>query len=371
MSISLCGRRDVLELASAVLFFYGEGSGERWEFFNPTEKGIKRGEDMRNLVLVALLAVGIGIHADASADGLMGNGKSMGKRMKFAEIYEPSGIVQLADGRVFLIEDEQTNPFSLCHLEERDGQPALGVPQSCTFSGVADDLEGLTHGPNGWLYAITSHSPAGSGKASRERGKLLRFRVSGEGMIEDYQEYGGLLAVLLPVLKALDPTIATINIEGLSSDRDRKKLYIGLREPVVAGASLILSLENPEGLFDRGELPRITQEVIRLHLQGGGIRAMAYVERLDGYLIANEITLDEGKPRACLWLWDGNALHAARRLDFPGSGKLKNIEGISPVQVQGRPLLLLVCDDGKRQEGDGAHYRFVEYDQLIESEPER
>ncbi len=327
---------------------------------------------MRNLVLGALVAVvGLGIHPDASADGLMGNGKSKGKRMKFAEIYEPSGILQLADGRLLLIEDERTNPFSLCHLEERGGQPAVGLPQPCTFSGAADDLEGLTPGPNGWVYAITSHSPAGSGKASRERGKLLRFRVGHEERIEEYQEYGGLLAALLPVLKALDPAIATINIEGLSSDRDRKKLFIGLREPVVSGASLILSLENPEGLLGRGESPRITPEVIRLPLQGGGIRAIAYVEGLDGYLIANEITRDEGKPMACLWLWDGIAGHAARRLDFPGSGKLKNIEGISPVMVQGRPLLLLVCDDGKRQEGDGAHYRFVEYHQLIESGPEK
>ncbi len=284
--------------------------------------------------------------------------------MKFAKIYEPSGVLQLADGRLLLIEDERANPFSLCHLENQAGEPSVGQPVSCDFKGIADDLEGLSHGPDGWLYAITSHAPAGDGTAARERQRLLRFQVSARGGIEAYQEYDGLLAALLPPLQALAPAVSTINIEGLSADRDGKKLLIGLREPVVSGASLVLSLENPEGLFVRGESPRLDPEVIRLQLRGGGIRAMVYIGGLDGYLIANEIVLENGKLRACLWLWDGIAGHEARRLHFPGSGKLKNIEGISPVRLEDRSLLLLVCDDGKRQQGDGAHYRFVEYSQL-------
>lgn len=323
---------------------------------------------MRCLVLAVLVAVTVGGSLpEVSADGFTTKGKSMGKRMKFAKIYEPSGVLQLADGRLLLIEDERANPFSLCRLESRDGELSIGLPISCDFTGVADDLEGLTHGPDGWLYAITSHAPAGGGKADRDREKLLRFKVSEAGRIEQLQEYGGLLAALLPPLKAVDPSLSTVNIEGLCADRDRNKLFIGLREPVVSGASLLLSLENPEGLFDRGESPRIASEVIRLDLQGGGIRAMAYVEDLDGYLIANEIVQEGGKPRASLWLWDGIAGHDARRLGFPGSGKLKNIEGVSQVRVQDRALLLVVCDDGKRQEVDGAHYLFIEFDQLIKS----
>jgi len=136
----------------------------------------------------------------------------------------------------------------------------------------------------------------------------------------------------------------------------------------VAGKSLLLTLENPEDLFVRGEPPRFAPEVIRLGLQGGGIRAMAYIPDLDGYLLANETVGEAGKPRARLWLWDGIAGHEARRLRFPGSGKVKNIEGICPVMARGRALLLLVCDDGNRQKDEGAHYRFLDFELLIEDE---
>ncbi len=324
---------------------------------------------MRRLVLVVLVTVlSAGLHEAVSAGDQIKTGKLKEKRMKFSQIYEPSGIIQLADGRLLLIEDESTHPFSLCDLEEHEGQPAIGQPVNISMSNIADDLEGLAHGPGGWIYAITSHSLEKSGIVSRHRQKLLRFRVDDKGKIEEYKEYGELLPVLLAALEELSPAVGSINIEGLSADRDRKKLLIGLREPVVAGETLILSLENPEDLFERGGSPRLAPQVIRLQLQGGGIRAMAYIEQLDGYLIANEIVQDGGKPNPCLWLWDGIAGHAARRLEFPGSDKLKNIEGVTPVSVRGRALLLLVCDDGKRQKGDAAHYRFVEYDQLVEAE---
>jgi hypothetical protein len=180
-------------------------------------------------------------------------------------------------------------------------------------------------------------------------------------------EHSELLPAMLEALHSVAPAVNSINVEGLSSNRDRTNLLIGLREPVVAGASLVLTLINPAGMFERGERPQFASEVIRLPLEGGGIRDIVFVERLSGYLIANEIPQENGKLRACLWLWDGVAGHEARRLDFPGSGKLKNIEGISPVMVQNRAMLLLVCDDGDRQEGDAAHYRFVEYDQISKS----
>jgi hypothetical protein len=321
---------------------------------------------MRRLFLATLMVLLFaGIHESVSAGDQIEPGKLKEKRMKFSQIYEPSGIIQLVDGRLLLIEDESTHPFSLCVLEEYKGQPSIARAVNISMSDIADDLEGLTHGPDGWIYAITSHSREKSGKASGHREKLLRFRVDEEGKLKEYSEYDGLLPAMLAVLDGLDSAAGSINIEGLSADRDRNKLLIGLREPVVAGAALIVTLENPEGLFERGESPRLASQIVRLQLQGGGIRAMAYVKELDGYLIANEIVPAGGKPKPWLWFWDGVAGHAARRLNFPGSDKLKNIEGISPVSVQGRSLLLLVCDDGKRQKGDAAHYRFVEFDQLV------
>lgn len=341
------------------------GIGEGKNVFNTFGRGWL-GDDMRYLALAVLLLVFCGAKgADAFADTRLKKGKMVGKGMKFKGIYEPSGVVQLADGRLLIIEDEQSHPFSLCQIGDSDGQPSLATPVAASFTGVADDLEGLAVGDEGWIYAITSHSPAENGVSSQGREKLLRFHVGPDGGIKDFQEYGELLAFLLPVLKTLDPAVTVINIEGLSTDRDGKKLLIGLRQPVVSGASLVLVLENPDGIFSRSEPPRLAPTVVQLDLLGGGIRAMAYVEHLKGYLIANESAQGaEGKLRACLWLWDGIAGHPAQPLEFPGSGKVKNIEGISPVTVGNKTLLLLVCDDGERQKDDAAHYRFIEYGEL-------
>ncbi|RPH39463.1 MAG: DUF3616 domain-containing protein [Desulfobulbaceae bacterium] len=317
-----------------------------------------------NVLLVA--AIGCAVHCDGveshAANALMQ--RAMTK--KFIQIYEPSGILQLADGRLLLVEDERTDPFSLCRLEEEDGQLVIGPPVYCRGAGIADDLEGIAHGPDDWLYAITSHSRTESGTAESGRQKLLRFKVDEEGRIRQYQEYNDLLMVILTALKGLDADLDSLNIEGLGTSRDGKQLLIGLREPVVEGEALILSLENPEGLFERGETPQLKPDIIRLWLQGGGIRSIEYIEKLAGYLIANEIEYEGGKVRAALWFWDGIAGHPACRLEFPSSGKLKNIEGVTLVVTQGRSLLLLVCDDGKRQKGDTAHYQFVEFGQLIE-----
>jgi hypothetical protein len=329
---------------------------------------VKNDVDVRYYIAaLSVLMAALGVHLDASAGAMITDLKQQGKRMKFSNIFEPSGFLQLADGQLLLIEDEPVNPFSICRLEDSEGKPVIGAPVYCRMANTADDLEGLTHGPGDWLYAITSHSRTGSGEVNREREKLLRFKIDEKGGLQEYMEHGELLPAMLDALHSVDPTVNSINVEGLSSNWDRTNLLIGLREPVVAGASLVLTLINPAGMFERGELPQFASEVIRLPLKGGGIRDIAFVEQLGGYLIANEILQENGKLRACLWLWDGVVGHEARRLDFPGSGKLKNIEGISPVMVQNKAMLLLVCDDGDRQEGDTAHYRFIEYDQISKS----
>ena len=112
---------------------------------------------MRRLVLIALVTVlSAGLHEAVSAGDQIKAVKLKEKRMKFSQIYEPSGIIQLADGRLLLIEDESAHPFSLCDLEEQEGQPVVGQPvvgQPVNFgmAYIADDLEGLAHGPGGWI----------------------------------------------------------------------------------------------------------------------------------------------------------------------------------------------------------------------------
>jgi hypothetical protein len=289
--------------------------------------------------------------------------EGMGQSLRFTDIHEPSGLVQLADGRLLLVEDEKDRPVHLAGIVSEDGQPALRASAFSAFPGEADDLEGVAMGPDGRVYAITSHTPGEDGALGAGRRKLLRFQVTADGGYGRIEEFSGLLPLLLQRVAAVATDAMSVDIEGLVFDR-QGRLLIGLRQPVVRGRSVVLIMENPAAVFDGGEVPVLAASPILLDLGGGGIRAMTCAACCGGYLLANELESDGGKPRSCLWLWDGNPASQPLQLDFPGRGEMKNIEGLVAVTVEGRDFLLAVCDDGNRSKGKGAHYRFLALDQL-------
>ncbi len=288
----------------------------------------------------------------------------MDQNLRFADIYEPSGLVQLTDGRLLIVEDEQDRPVHLLQTAHNDGQLVLLSFPAPAFPLRADDLEGVAAGPGNRVYAITSHTPEADGSLDAARKKLLRFTVEPGGGYGQVEDFSGLLPHLLERVAAIAPGTRHIDIEGLSLDRDGRRLLFGLRQPVVDGRSVVLSLENPAAIFDRGEAPVVSASPVLLDLGGGGIRAMTYAPCCGGYLLANEVESSGDKPRSWLWLWDGDPDHPPLSLDFPGRGELKNIEGLAVVAVEGREFLLAACDDGHRGKGKGAHYRFFALDQL-------
>ena len=288
----------------------------------------------------------------------------MDQNLRFADIYEPSGLVQLTDGRLLVVEDEQDRPVHLLQTAHNDGQLVLLSFPAPAFPLRADDLEGVAAGPGNRVYAITSHTPEADGTLDAARKKLLRFTVEPGGGYGQVEDFSGLLPHLLERVAAIAPGTRHIDIEGLSLDRDGRRLLFGLRQPVVEGRSVVLSLENPAAIFDRGEAPVVSASPVLLDLGGGGIRAMTYAPCCGGYLLANEVESSGDKPRSWLWLWDGDPDHPPLSLDFPGRGELKNIEGLAVVAVEGREFLLAACDDGHRGKGKGAHYRFFALDQL-------
>ncbi len=282
---------------------------------------------------------------------------------RFAAIYEPSGLVQLADGRLLIVEDEKDWPVHLLDIRVEKGQSVLRATAVPAFPGQADDLEGVAVGSDQRVYAVTSHAPAEDGSPGAGRRKLLRFRIEADGRYGPVEEYSGLLPHLLQRVAGISPDAGSLNIEGLVFDRQGRLLF-GLRQPVVEGRSVVLVLENPAAVFDGSEAPLFAASPILLDLGGGGIRAMTSAPGCCGYLLANEVEGKGGKPRACLWLWDGEPGNPPSMLDFPVRGEMKNIEGLAVVAVEGRDVLLAVCDDGDRGKGKGAHYRFFALDQL-------
>ena len=124
----------------------------------------------------------------------------------------------------------------------------------------------------------------------------------------------------------------------------------------------VMVVENPQGVFDRGEEPRISDRLIELDLDGGGIRALAYDAYLAGFLV---ISRKPGKSFK-LWLWSGDTAERPNRLKIRHVKNLRQAEGVTPVSLAGQAVgILIVSDDGVGLKGKPGHYLFLRYEQLV------
>ena len=123
-------------------------------------------------------------------------------------------------------------------------------------------------------------------------------------------------------------------------------------------------LENPAAVFDKDEKARISDQLILLDLDKGGVRAIAFDPILDGYLILSRRENKKNKLFK-LWFWDGDAANAPRRIRFNAPVDVDYAEGITPVHLNGEDRILIVFDDGVALKKKGAHYLVLDYGQLV------
>jgi hypothetical protein len=289
-------------------------------------------------------------------------------------IYEPSAIQQLPDGRFLVVEDEKEHPFSLLTLGLDGSVSSTPLTPGWFESGDAfwklDDLEGLALDSAGNLYAVTSHSRDGDGDEKKSRDKLVRFRIEGERV-----KAQKVVKALKPALVAAHPVLAAaaairdvkaeggLNIEALEISPDQQRLLIGFRSPLLAGRAIIATLENPAAIFASDAAPRISATLQTLDLGGHGIRSLSYVPALDGYLVISGPVARE-VVQFQLWFWSGQADDPARRVSVPGLAGFEHAEGVSPAVIDGQPRIIIVSDDGSRDEGRYARFLLLEPGQL-------
>jgi hypothetical protein len=291
-------------------------------------------------------------------------------------IYEPSAIQQLPDGRFLVAEDEKEFPFALVTLHA-DGSassvPLQLVDDAAGGVGKLADLEALSGDAAGNVYAITSHSRNSRGEEKKSREKLLRVRVEGDRMVSPVAVTGlkAALAAAHPVLAqaAAIPDVKNdggLNIEAMEMAPDGQRLLIGFRSPLLGGQAILASLDNPAAAFDGAE-PRISPSLVTLDCGGHGLRALSWIPALDGYLLVSGPVAQE-QVQFHLWFWRGKAGEPPRPAsvaDLPG---FEHAEGISPAIVAGAPKIMVVSDDGSREEGRLARYLLLDPAQLrIES----
>ena len=329
----------------------------------------KEEEDMQTIALKCLIAslmigaLSIVSIKEARCGKSSGKTKNKNVMIRFKNIYEASGVQQIGDGRVVIIEDEKERAISHVLTLGSDGtlqEDPLELDQHTKkIKTKLNDLEGIAVDAGDNVFAITSHSRNVKGKLKHSRERFARFKIKGN-LITDFKGFDTLGGYIRQAINA-----DAINIEAISFDATGKSLLIGLREPLFEGKSLIVVLENPNAIFDHDENPRISSQIFRLDLNGGGIRAMDYNHKLGGFLLVNEISNAKGKIRSRFWFWNGNAAYKPRKVTIRGMENLRNIEGITSINNDGEPRLLIVSDDGKIHKQKAAHYKLIRYDQLL------
>lgn len=293
-----------------------------------------------------------------------------GGLQQLRQVFEPSGAVQLADGRVLAVEDEAARALKL--LVFKNGSlhenAAADAELLASFNRELGDLEALAQDGEGWVYAASSHSETKQNERQAGREHLLRFKIRGNRAAG--AGYAPNLKDALLQSESVRRSIAaqtggrqvdfnTMNIEGLHYDTAAKRLLLAFRDPL----PLIVAVDNPQEIFGKGATPKFGETVV-LKLTGGGIRSLTYDPVLKTYLIANEITGSNGKGQSQLWTWDGRAASGPVMLNLPAAAELKNIEAVTSVIVGGKPYLLLMGDEGSAKKQRGARYLLVDYGSL-------
>ena len=254
-----------------------------------------------------------------------------------------------------IIEDEKDQPLHLL-IEIPPGGGPETKPLDC--GQKLDDLEGITSIGN-TFYVTGSHHPKEDGSRRKKREHFSSLQVSGTKC-----STSGSAPSLQPEIRrvlernGLAPNPLLINIEALARDPGSDRIYVALRQPVVNGNSILLALLNPNGIFERDEPPRFSDEVIQLPIGGGGVRALSYVDSLGGYLVTNETPSKKGKMKSRLWYWPGPTRKPVQ-IKTDGLKELKNIEGITPYRIGNKEFILAVCDDGNRKKGKGGRFALL------------
>ncbi len=293
---------------------------------------------------------------------------------QFDGVYEPSGVVTLPDGDLLVIEDEANQPISIITINpdsslsvRRGDLPLkLGDIFDDNALGRLEDLEGIARDDDGHLYAVTSHSKTSRHHLPGSRKKLIRFRlddisVTETIVLDDFKR--AVVAQYESVKDAISGRKSDLNIESLSYHRQNNQLMIGLRTPVIDERAVVITMENPDLAFGSGEEILLSDKLVFLDLDHGGIRAMAYDDVLGGYLILSRRE-DKKDKSFKLWLWSGEADDDPQRIRLRIEFDLDNAEGISPIRTDFMQGLMIVFDDGARSRGRGGHYVLLPYDQL-------
>ena len=150
--------------------------------------------------------------------------------------------------------------------------------------------------------------------------------------------------------------IDDINIEGLALD-EKGKLYVGFRSPLAGFEAIIVVIANPFDVMLK-DAPIKFDRVIRLKLDGLGIRGMSYDKQKKGFWILAGSSAERGMSFK-LFFWDQK--HTPKFIK--NQPDLGFAEGISVIDAVSHSFLFIVDDDGKKP-NKSANYILIDKESL-------
>jgi hypothetical protein len=281
-------------------------------------------------------------------------------------LFDASGAAQLADGRLMLVTDSRTMPISFLRLDGNRCAADIWAGETiANRSGgkvtLLSDLEEVAVSREGFVYVLSSHGKEGADS-------FARFRVDGDRMenVGIFTGLKGVMAAAHPALAraaAIQDAESGFNIEGFVFDRDGRRGLIGFRSPLVDNKAMVVALDNPAAMFADRAAPQVG-DVMLLDLGGDGIRGMAWLPKINGYLIASRMDSPAGKGPFRLWFWSGDPQAKPRAVSIDGLKAMRRPEGIAPIVIDGEERILLVSDEGNMREGKPSRIAVIDYDRL-------
>jgi len=186
----------------------------------------------------------------------------------------------------------------------------------------------------GFIYSITSHSVNSKGERVSAREQLLRFKITGNNTrdlvavtnLRQSIEGDDKLRASIEERSGENFNLDNLNIEDMAFHEESEHLLLGLRNPLAANSSVILTIVNSADMFADNTGP-ISGEPILLDM-GGGIRALSFDLVLETFLLVNEIDSENGKKVSQLWTWSGSSTDAPLPLTLSAIINLDNVESL-------------------------------------------
>jgi pSer/pThr/pTyr-binding forkhead associated (FHA) protein len=264
--------------------------------------------------------------------------------------FEASGVTWIEDtNAVLMVDDNRPTEVLLMNLDQNGKQAGAVTP--INLGADIMDPEAITEDGT-WFYVVGSQSDPKNGP----KNALLRFgydrqtktiRANPE-VIADLRSF----LLQIPEISAEGQKPGTkggLNIEGLAWDPPNNRLLLGLRSPLIDGHAVIvpLKLKDPLGPFATSNLQLASPRVIKLNLEGQGVRDIDYNKHLKSFLIVSGATELTEKTDFGLWEWNGDAdqtrIESRPRHEKTLDERTKP-EGVTNVTIGGKSFVLLVCD---------------------------